>query len=83
MRSVLIMLLLMSVAPGAEPSRGKLKTFLLMGQSNMVGWGDYSSLAPAWAKSLEQNDRIHFCSKETGWEVSGYEAQPQSGGETL
>jgi hypothetical protein len=74
MKNACLILLLMSVAAGAEASKGKLKTFLLMGQSNMAGWGDYSSLDPAWAKSLEQNEQIHFCAKETKWEVSGLQA---------
>lgn len=74
MKNACLILLLMSVAVGAEASKGKLKTYLLMGQSNMAGWGDYSSLDPAWAKSLEQNERIHFCSSATKWEVAGLTA---------
>ena len=74
MKNACLILLLMAVAAGAEASKGKLKTFLLMGQSNMAGWGDYSSLDPAWAKSLEQNERIHFCASGTRWEVSGLQA---------
>lgn len=74
MKNACLILLLMSVAVGAEASKGKLKTYLLMGQSNMAGWGDYSSLDPAWAKSLEQNERIHFCSSATKWEVAGLQA---------
>lgn len=50
----LIIILLMSISAGAvEPSKGVLKTYLLIGQSNMDGWGDYSSLDRNWAKRLE------------------------------
>ncbi|MBK1879644.1 sialate O-acetylesterase [Pelagicoccus mobilis] len=72
LKGVLFALLLMPIAAGfAEASKGKLKTYLLLGQSNMAGWGDYSSLDSEWTKSLEESDRIHFCGKETRWEVSG------------
>ena len=36
-----------------------------MGQSNMAGWGDYSSLDPAWAKSEEDGLRLGFVLRET------------------
>jgi uncharacterized pyridoxamine 5'-phosphate oxidase family protein len=58
----------------AVESKGKLKTYLLLGQSNMVGWGDYSSLDSTWAKRLELNNRIHFCSKETKYKVAKLKA---------
>jgi hypothetical protein len=70
MKNVCRILLMISIAAGAEASKGKLKTYLLLGQSNMVGWGDYSSLDAVWAKSLEQNERIHFCASVTRWKVS-------------
>jgi len=55
---------------GETSEKKHLRTYLLLGQSNMVGWGDYSALDPKWAKAQEVNARIHFCSKETGWKVS-------------
>ena len=36
--------------------------------------GNYSSLDAVWAKSLEQNERIHFCASATRWEVSRLQA---------
>lgn len=68
-----ILLLILSAATGmTAETKGKLKTFLLLGQSNMEGWGDYSSLEKARTQSLEQNRRILYCSRETGWQVGGY-----------
>jgi hypothetical protein len=73
-------LLIPFFAGAAEPSKGTLKTYLLMGQSNMGGAGDYSKLDQAWAKGLEQNERVHFCSEETGWEVSRLTHSTRTGG---
>lgn len=80
--SLMVSLLLSSFCFGEEDSAKKLRTYLLLGQSNMVGWGDYSKIDKPWAKALEQNEKIYFCSKETNWNVSRLEPSGRTSNKT-
>lgn len=65
-----MILLSTSGIAGEKTEQKLLRTSLLLGQSNMAGWGGYSSIDKGWANRRECNDRIHFRSKETGLQVA-------------
>lgn len=54
-----------------------LRTYLLLGQSNLGALGDYSTLDKEWANALERNDKIHYSGAVTGWTVSRLRPTPK------